>query len=92
MRSSSIKTTLVVLTVTVTLAAAAPRAEAAPSRGTARTYASATDRFQRAVNQLLNRVFGISSSALPTDPIPMKFSETETETTTTTRTTPKSQR
>lgn len=92
MRSSSIKTALVVLTVTVSLTAAAPTAAAA-SRNTSRTHASATDRFQRVVNQLLNRVFGITSNALPTDPIPVgaQFGDTETATTTT-RNSPKSQR
>lgn len=81
MRSSSIKTVVVALSLTVTLVAAAPRAEARSSQPT-RTRIGATDRLQRAFSQFMKR-FGISfgSDALPTDPIPASIvQDTETET------------
>jgi hypothetical protein len=76
MRSSSIKTFVAILSLTLTLAAAAPRAEARPSQPT-RSTATAMDRIQRSVQQLMTRFFGISftSNALPTDPIPLSDPE-----------------
>jgi hypothetical protein len=81
MRSSSIKTVVVALSLTVTLVAAAPRAEARSSQPT-RSRVGATDRVQRAFTNFLKR-FGISfgSEVLPTDPIPVAIIE-ETETVT----------
>lgn len=81
MRSWSIKT-VVAVSITITLAAAAPRAEAKTSNPS-RTHVGVAGRFQQAVSQLLKR-FGISSNALPGDPWPVSISETETITTTTT--------
>jgi len=75
MRTWSIKTVVVTLSLTVILAAAAPRAEARSSQPT-RAYNGATAKFQRAVNQLLKRFFGITTDGgpeqgiLPTDPVP----------------------
>lgn len=74
MRSWSIKT-VVALSITVTLAAAAPRAEA-KSNPPSRTQIGVAGRFQQAVSQLLKR-FGISSTGLPGDPIPTSISSTE---------------
>lgn len=81
MRSWSIKT-VVALSITVTLAAAAPRAEA-KSNTPSRTQIGVAGRFQHAVSQLLKR-FGFSSAGLPGDPIPELVNSTETITTTTT--------
>lgn len=68
MRSWSIKTVVVVFSITITLAAAAPRAEAKSTRPS-RTQIGVAGRFQKAVSQLLKR-FGISANGLPGDPIP----------------------
>lgn len=65
MRSSSIKTLVVVSSVVFTLSLAAPCAEARPSQPQRGTRTS----FQRAVGQLL-QFFGIASNELPSDPIP----------------------
>ena len=78
MRSSSIKTVVAVLSITVALAAAAPHAEAKPSKSRS---AGVTQRFQQAISQLMKR-FGIRSNALPTDPIPATFHDEETTTVT----------
>lgn len=83
MRTWSIKTVVATLSVTIILAASAPRAEARPSQPS-HTGASATQRFTRAVNQLAKRFFGIVSNALPTDPIPVQITDPNTTTTTTT--------
>lgn len=87
MRSWSIKTVVVAFSITITLAAAAPRAEAKSTRPS-RTHAGVVGRFQQTVSQLLKR-FGISTNALPGDPIPSSIVNTETETTTTTTIDPK---
>lgn len=89
MRTWSIKTVVVTLSLTVILAAAAPRAEARSSQP---TRATATQRLQRAVNQLLKR-FGIVSDILPTDPVPVQITDGETtETTNPTTVSPKKER
>ena len=80
MRSWSIKT-VVAFSITITLTAAAPRAEA-KSTSPSRTQIGVAGRFQQAVNQLLKR-FGISSAGLPGDPIPDTITSTEITTTTT---------
>jgi len=92
MRSSSIKTVVAALSLTITLVAAAPRAEARSSQPT-RSRIGATDRIQRAVNSFLKR-FGFASEILPTDPIPESVtrSDTDPDTETTTVTSPKKQR
>ncbi|HEU4887673.1 MAG TPA: hypothetical protein VFV49_07300 [Thermoanaerobaculia bacterium] len=93
MRTWSIKTVVATLSLTVILAAVAPRAEAKSSQPN-RTQAGATQRFQRVVNRLLARFLGIKSESieihLPADPVPMGLNGTETETDTTTAT-PKKQ-
>ena len=92
MRSSSIKTLVVALSVTVVLVAAAPRAEAKSSRPS-RSHIGAIERFQKAVNQYMKRAFSVLSDALPTDPVPVSFyGENEETMTTTTTNSPKKQR
>ena len=85
MRSWSIKTVVVAFSITITLAAAAPRAEA-KSSAPSRSQIGMVGRFQQTVSQLLKR-FGISSNVLPGDPIPcidcaqaLQLSETTTRT------------
>ncbi len=92
MRSSSIKTAVVALSLTITLVAAAPRAEARTSQP-ARSHVGATDRLQRAFTSFMKR-FGIrfGSDALPGDPIPESIAITDTETETTTIISPKKER
>jgi hypothetical protein len=85
MRSSSIKTAVAVLSITVALAAVAPAAEAKPSQSRS---AGVTQRFQQAISQLMKRL-GIRSDALPGDPIPAQYSDIEETTTTTTTSSPK---
>lgn len=81
MRSSSIKSLVAVLSITFTLAAVAPRAEARPSRSQRDAQIArpgAIDRFQSAVGLLVKHLFGISSNEeiLPTDPVPLSESTT----------------
>jgi hypothetical protein len=90
MRSSSIKTVVAVLSLTITLVAAAPRAEARSSQPT-RSRIGATDRLQRAFNSFMKR-FGFASEILPTDPIPVSITIPDTETETTTTHSPKKER
>lgn len=76
MRSSSVKTFVSVVSLTFTLVVAAPSAEARPSQPqrvthAARKQAGMTDRVQRLMRQLLQRVLGISANEMPTDPIPL---------------------
>ena len=81
MRSSSVKTLVSVVSLTFALVASAPSAEARPSRPmrasqqTTRTQPGVTDRVQSVVRQLLQRIFGISSNELPSDPIPVNYRE-----------------
>ena len=74
MRSSSVKTFVSVVTITFTLAIAAPSAEARPSQSrpsqTRTTQAGMSERVQRVVRQVIKRLFGISANGLPSDPIP----------------------
>jgi hypothetical protein len=65
MRSSSIKSLVVVSSVVFTLSLGTPCAEARPTQPQRGTQTS----LQRAVGQLL-RFFGIASNELPSDPIP----------------------
>jgi hypothetical protein len=67
MRSSSIKTAVVISSVVFTLTLAAPRVEARSSQPRRTTQTQTT--LQRAVGQVL-RFFGIISEELPSDPIP----------------------
>jgi hypothetical protein len=73
MRSSSVKTLVAAVSLTLTLVAAAPSAEARPSQPqrTSQSAPSMADRAQRVVRQLLKRFFGITANVLPTDPIPL---------------------
>ena len=72
MRSSSVKTLVSAVTLTFTLIVAAPPAEARPSqpKRPSQSAPSMADRAQRAVRQLLKRVFGISANEHPSEPIP----------------------
>jgi hypothetical protein len=73
MRSSSVKTFVSVVTITFTLAIAAP-AVARPAQPrasqTRSTQAGMSERVQRVVRQVIKRFFGITANGLPTDPIP----------------------
>jgi hypothetical protein len=73
MRSSSAKTLVSAVTLTLTLIVAALPAEARPSqpRRPSQSAPSVADRAQRAVRQLLKRVFGISANDETSDPIPL---------------------
>lgn len=77
MRSSSVKTLVSVVSVTLTLVLAAPSTEARPSQRQRPTQSapSVVDRAQRVVRQVLKRVFGISIHGMPGDPIPDKLAE-----------------
>jgi predicted component of type VI protein secretion system len=81
MRSSSVKTLVSAVTLTFTLVIAAPPAEARPSqpKRPSQSAPSMTERAQRAVRQLLQRVFGISANESPSDPFP-KFAPGASET------------
>ena len=72
MRSSSVKTLVSAVSLTFTLIVAAPLAEARPSQPQrpSQSAPSVADRAQRAVRQLLKRLFGISANEIPTEPIP----------------------
>ena len=74
MRSSSVKTFVSVVSLTFTLVVAVPSTEARPSQPQRATQsakqAGMTERVQRVMRQLLQRVFGISGNGMPTDPIP----------------------
>ena len=81
MRSSSIKSLVAVLSITFTLAAVAPRAEARisrPQRDAQIARPGAIDRFQSAVGLLVKHLFGIAPNedALPTDPVPLNTTNT----------------
>ena len=83
MRSSSVKTLVSVVSLTFTLVVAAPSAEARPSKPQRATQAAPkqagmTDRVQRVMRQLLQRVLGISANVLPGDPIPEPIREGST--------------
>jgi hypothetical protein len=86
MRSSSVKTLVSAVTLTFTLIVAAPPAEARPSQPQrpSQSAPSMADRAQRAVRQLLKRLFGISTNEETTEPIPLAqrtatFTEETTE-------------
>jgi hypothetical protein len=72
MRSSSVKILVSAVTLTFTLIVAAPTAEARPSqpRRPTQSAPSVVDRAQRAVRQLMKRLFGISANENPSEPIP----------------------
>ena len=75
MRSSSIKSTLVVFSLFVTLTAAAPIAHAKPSQTRRETP------IYRTLERMLKRFLGpIAQMALPTQPIPKYFEDTPTGT------------
>jgi hypothetical protein len=76
MRSSSVKTLVSAVSVTLTLVLAAPSIEARPSQRQRPTQSapSVVDRAQRVVRQMLKHVYRISSNILPTDPVPVMTS------------------
>jgi hypothetical protein len=99
MRSSSIKSTVLALTIALTVTATAPIATARPSRvpaGTpsvAKQFEDATARATTAARRLLTRFYGFVANGLPQPPLPVDTSftssTTETEETLATDTTVK---
>jgi type IV secretory pathway VirB2 component (pilin) len=67
MRSSSLKSTLAVFSLVVTLAAAAPMAHAKPSQTPRETSIYST------IQRLLKRFLGPVANALPSVPIPLEL-------------------
>ena len=80
MRTSSVKTLVSAVSLTLTLVVAAPSIEARPSQRQRPTQSapSVVDRAQRVVRQLVQRVLRITANALPSDPHPIFSSDTET--------------
>ncbi len=74
MRSSSVKTLVSVVSLTLTLVVVPPSAEARPSQparaSQTSTQIGVTARVQRVVRLLLQRALRIAADALPTDPHP----------------------
>ncbi|HYH09844.1 MAG TPA: hypothetical protein VEK11_22535 [Thermoanaerobaculia bacterium] len=85
MRSSSIKSTVLAVTVALTLSAAAPIASAGPSKVPTGTpsviqqFEQAATRATTAARRLLTRFFGPTSTGLPGPPLPAETTLTSPE-------------